>query len=195
MSSLGPRISTHGVGAVGTQGCNSASSPPHSNKNVNIYIYIYIYILTHVFYSRLQRRERKKGRGVASHGPALESSASCRCFKLRVTASRTSWVVFRSWGMSSTGSKPKLIRTPATCMTCCNSRSASVARSAAIISTRMQAFFSSADRSYHQKDAGHAPAPLPKLPRATPDSFPASRKGSCVHPTSDQGLYAIRTRS
>jgi hypothetical protein len=63
MSSLGPRISTHGVGAVGTQGCNSASSPPHSNKNVNIYIYIYIYINTCFLQSSSEAREKKRERG------------------------------------------------------------------------------------------------------------------------------------
>jgi hypothetical protein len=40
MPSLSPRISTCGGWATGAQGCNSASSPPHSNKNINIYISI-----------------------------------------------------------------------------------------------------------------------------------------------------------
>jgi hypothetical protein len=40
MPSLSPRISSCGGWATGAQGCNSASSPPHSNKNINIYISI-----------------------------------------------------------------------------------------------------------------------------------------------------------
>jgi hypothetical protein len=74
-------------------------------------IHIYVCVCVH-FYSRAKQN---KG-GAQSHGPAPESRVSCKSFKIRVTASRTSWVVFRSLGLSPIGRKPKSIRTPATCV-------------------------------------------------------------------------------
>jgi hypothetical protein len=74
-----------------------------SIKNKKIYIYIYTYVFTAV------SRGKTKKRGAQSHGPAPEFDTLCKHFKISV--------VFRWWGMSSIGSKPKSIRTLATCVT------------------------------------------------------------------------------
>jgi hypothetical protein len=73
-----------------------------SIKNKKIYIYI------HMFLRPCQEAKQKK-RGAQSHGPASEFDTFCKHFKISV--------VFRWWGMSSIGSKPKSIRTLATCVT------------------------------------------------------------------------------
>jgi hypothetical protein len=86
MSGLSPGPQLAMVGDTGAQGCNGISFPSLNNNN------------KHIFYSCSKRQNKKTEERWG--GPALEANASCRCFKLRLTASRTSRAIFRSWGIS-----------------------------------------------------------------------------------------------
>jgi hypothetical protein len=116
-------------------------------KYIHIYIYICVCVCVCVCVHFYSRAKQNKG-GAQSHGPAPVSRVSCKSFKIRVTASRTSWVVFRSLGLSPIGRKPKSIRTPATCVPCRDCCSASAARSSMIRSTCAWTLSSSTDRSH-----------------------------------------------
>jgi hypothetical protein len=78
---------------------------------------------------------------------ASNARASCRCFKAWSTVDSTYQARFGNWGMSWMGIMPRLTRTPEIFMICCDSHSASATCSPSIPTTRVQAVFSSADRS------------------------------------------------
>jgi hypothetical protein len=83
-----------------------------------------------------------------SYGLALEASASCRCFKMRLAIGKTSRTDFRNWGISCTGIMPSSTIALQISTTSCDSHLTSAAHSPSILSMHVLILSSSADRSH-----------------------------------------------